>query len=79
MADYDFDRMRLNIRQARQAMDNPALLEGAFIWSETPQGEPYWRAQTAGLTHEGRSTLAYMVAQSIALEIHAEFFRRAAA
>lgn len=78
MADYDFDRMRLNIRQARQALQNPELLEGAFIWTETPQGDAYWRGQTAGLSRDGRSTLAYMIAQSIELEIQAEFVRRTA-
>jgi hypothetical protein len=79
MADYNFDRMHLNVRQTRQAIDSPALLHGAFIWSETPQGEDYWRAQTTAPTHEGRSTLAYMAAQSIELEIQSEFYRGFAA
>lgn len=77
---YDFDAMQLRIDYARAALDNIDLLGRAFIWDRTPQGRTYWERQAAeGLDHEGRSTIAYMVAQSIELEIHSAFAERAAA
>jgi len=80
MTFYNFDAMQLRVANARAALTNPAALDGAFIWSRTPQGEEYWRQQRDnGLTEEGRSTLAYMIAQSIELEIVGEMHRRAAA
>lgn len=75
---YDFDAMRLDIGRARAALQNPPMLRGAFIWEKTPQGAEYWEQQSSGLDVVGRSTLAFMIAQSIVMEIHASFVGRAA-
>lgn len=76
---YDFDAMQLRTDYARASLDNITFLDRAFIWERTPQGRDYWERQAAnGLDAEGRSTIAFMVAQSIELEIHS-FVGRAAA
>lgn len=69
---YDFARMRLNVELAHLAFKgNMTVLERAFIWSETPQGHAYWADQRDnGLDQTARSTLAFMIAQSIQFEIH---------
>ncbi|NKJ03110.1 hypothetical protein [Rhizobium sp. SG741] len=70
MALYDFDHMQLRVDHARRALEDISFLEKAFIWSRTPQGGAYWEIQAHdGLTDEARSTIAYMVAQSIEIEI----------
>ncbi|OKP79799.1 hypothetical protein BTE77_06835 [Ensifer adhaerens] len=80
MAFYNFDAMQLRVAIAQRALVDPSALEGAFIWSMTPQGEEYWRGQCDnGLTEEGRSTLAYMIAQSMELSIVADLHMMRAA
>lgn len=80
MSFYNFDAMQLRVANAQRALFDPAELQGAFIWAMTPQGEEYWRGQCDnGLTEEGRSTLAYMIAQSIELSIVGDLRMRAAA
>jgi hypothetical protein len=77
---YDFDRMQFRVDKAQEALTDITKLEDAFIWALTPQGGNYWLAQeTHGLTFEGRSTLCYMIAQSIELEIQNATASRAAA
>lgn len=76
---YDFDAMQLRHDIARAALTDITLLERAFIWEQTPQGREYWEQQaTSGLSPDARSTICFMVAQSLALEFHAHFSRRAA-
>ena len=76
---YDFDAMELRHDVARAALSDVSLLERAFVWEHTPQGREYWEQQAAsGLDQTARSTVCFMVAQSIAIEFHAQFFRRAA-
>ena len=79
MTDYNFDRMQLRPSVARAALTDVAQLERSFIWDETPQGREYWERQAAaGLDQEARSTIAYMVAESVSMETTTQFFRRAA-
>lgn len=67
---YDFSAMRLNIARAQQVLAGDiTALEKAFIWAETPQGADYWHGQAGGLDQTARSTIAFMIAQSIELEI----------
>ncbi len=69
-ANYNFDRMRLNVAQTQAALQDVRYLRGAFIWSETPQGEDYWQKQLDnGLDMGARSTLATMVALSVTMTI----------
>lgn len=79
MTDYNFDAMQLRPSVASAALADVTLLERAFIWEQTPQGRAYWERQAAnGLDDEARSTIAYMVAESLHIEFRSSFFRRAA-
>lgn len=72
---YDLDAMQFRIERAVEALTDPAKLEGAFIWSATPQGEEFWRA-SAGTT-VGQSTLRLMIEMAMQLA-HLNATRRAA-
>lgn len=67
---YDLTAMRLDIARAQQVLaGDMTALERAFIWARTPQGADYWRSQSGGLDDDARSTIAFMIAQSIEFEI----------
>lgn len=75
---YDFDAMQLRPAVAREALTDITRLEAAFIWENTPQGREYWERQAAnGLDADARSTVTYMIAESITMNIN-PFFRSAA-
>lgn len=79
MSHYDLDAMQLRPSIARAALTDITKLEAAFIWDRTPQGREYWERQAAnGLDEDAFATVAYMVAESIHLEIMSPFARRAA-
>lgn len=76
---YDFNAMQLRQQVAQAALTDITKLDGAFKWDCSPQGHAYWERQAAnGLDPDARSTLAYMVAESLHMEITTQFFRRAA-
>jgi len=80
IAHYDFDAMQLRVDHARAALTDISYLDRAFIWERTPQGREYWEGQAStGLDQNARSTICFMVAQSMAIEFSSHFFRRAAA
>ena len=67
---YDLTAIRLDIARAQQVLARDiTALERAFIWARTPQGADYWRSQSGGHDDDARSTIAFMIAQSIEFEI----------
>jgi hypothetical protein len=64
---YNLDAMQFRVLRAAEALTDPAKLEGAFIWSETPQGAEFWLAQAATMTANGRTTLRFMIFASVQL------------
>lgn len=76
---YDFDAMVFRPEIAHAALHDVSHLEAAFSWEKTPQGGAYWKHKAEhGLDLVARSTLAYMIAESVHMSIRSGG-RRAAA